>query len=277
MFYDVLVIGGGPAGLSAAVNLRARGKTAAVISNPIEENPLWRSARVENYLGLPGVTGQELLDAFRRHAETAGASFISGRALNAALVENTWYVSVGSEVYEAGAVVLAAGASRGSKFPGEEEFLGRGVSYCATCDGMLYRGKRAVVLGWTDSARQEAEFLRSIGCLVTYLHRPRSCRISQEGDALRLTHAEGAADADGIFILRPSVAPTDLFPGLELKDGWVSVDRRMATGLPGVFAAGDCTGEPLQVSKAAGEGLIAGQSAARWVDAHAGAKPAAGK
>ena len=142
MAYDVLVIGGGPAGLSAAVNLRARGRSVLVVSNPIEENPLWRAEKVDNYLGLPAMTGPEMLTAMRRHAESAGAEFRTGKVLNAMHMSGVWYVSIGNDMENAKAVVLAAGVARGKKFPGEAEFLGRGVSYCATCDGMLYRGKR---------------------------------------------------------------------------------------------------------------------------------------
>ena len=268
MSCDVLVIGGGPAGLSAAINVRARGKTVLVVSNPLEENPLWKSERVDNYLGLSDVSGAELLKAFQTHAEAAGAEFLTGKALNTAMAGDRWYVSVGSDVQTAGALVLAAGVSRGRKFPGEEAFLGRGVSYCATCDGMLYRGRSVAVLGYTDTARQEAEFLEEIGCRVTYFHRPRACQITG-GAAVETITCDGRTEAvEGVFILRPTMAPTDLFPGLAVEGGYVTVDRRMATNLPGLFAAGDCTGGPLQVSKAAGEGLIAGQSAAKWIDAH---------
>ena len=120
------------------------------------------------------------------------------------------------------------------------------------------------VLGYSDSARREADFLREIGCSVTYFHRPKECRI--EGDTqVKAVVCDGERTAvDGVFLLRPTVAPTDLFPGLAVDNGYVSVDRRMATNLPGLFAAGDCTGGPLQVAKAVGEGLIAGQSAAAW-------------
>jgi len=268
MSCDVLVIGGGPAGLSAAVNIRARGKSALVVSNPLEENPLWKSERIDNYLGLPGLSGAELLTAFRTHAERAGAEFHSGRALNAAMTGDSWYVSVGSDVLEAKAVILAGGVARGKKFPGEEEFLGRGVSYCATCDGMLYRGRRVAVLGWTESARGEAEFLRGIGCETLWFDRPRTCEISGSQTVERVTCDGRTEQADAVFILRPALPPADLFPGLAMENGFVAVDRQMATSLPGLFAAGDCTGGPLQVSKAAGEGLIAGQSAARWIDRH---------
>ncbi|MCI6053825.1 NAD(P)/FAD-dependent oxidoreductase [Dysosmobacter sp.] len=265
MSCDILVIGGGPAGLSAAVNARARGRSVLVVSNPLEENPLWPAERVDNYPGLPAVSGAELLTQLRCHAERSGAEFLTGRALTSVRMGDAWYVSVGPDMYNAKAVVLAAGVARGKKFPGEAEFLGRGVSYCATCDGMLYRGKAVAVLGYSDSARQEAEFLERIGCRVTYFDRPRTCEIHGEETVRSVTCDGQSTDVDCVFILRPALAPTDLFPGLETEKGFVAVDRRMATNLPGLFAAGDCTGGPLQAAKAAGEGLIAGQSAAAYV------------
>ena len=111
MAYDVLVIGGGPAGLSAAQNVRARGKTALVVSNPLEENPLWKAKEVDNYLGLPRLSGAELLTAFRRHAGAAGAEFQEGKALSALRSGEDWYVSVGNTMAQAKAVVLAAGVA----------------------------------------------------------------------------------------------------------------------------------------------------------------------
>ena len=265
MSCDILVIGGGPAGLSAAVNVRARGRSVLVVSNPLEENPLWPAERVDNYPGLPGVSGAELLTTLHRHAERSGAEFLTGRVLSSVQMPDAWYVSVGPDMYNAKAIILAAGVARGKKFPGEAEFLGRGVSYCATCDGMLYREKDVAVLGYSDSARQEAEFLERIGCRVTYFDRPRTCDI-QGTDRVRSVTCDGkTAEVDCVFILRPALAPTDLFPGLAVEKGYVAVDRRMATNLPGLFAAGDCTGGPLQAVKAAGEGLIAGQSAAAYV------------
>ncbi len=264
MAYDVLVIGGGPAGLSAAQNVRARGKTALVVSNPLEENPLWKAKEVDNYLGLPRLSGAELLTAFQRHAESSGAEFLEGRALSALRSGESWYVSVGNTMVQGKAVVLAAGVVRGKKLPGEAELLGRGVSYCATCDGMLYRGKRVAVLGWTPSAEKEAAFLEGIGCQVLYLDKPRDCAI-RGAEKVEAVTCGGVTEAvEAVFLLRPAMAPGDLFPGLETGGGFVAVDREMRTNLPGVFAAGDCTGGPLQVSKAVGEGLTAGQKAAAF-------------
>ena len=264
MSYDVLVIGGGPAGLSAALNVRARGRSVLVVSNPPEENPLWRAGRVDNHLGMPGLSGAELLRQFQHHAAAAGADLRTGKVLSAVLMGDDWYVSIGSDMEHARAVVLAAGVARGRKFPGEDTFLGRGVSYCATCDGMLYRGKPVAVLGYSDTAKREAEYLAEIGCDVTYFDQPRTCAITGSGTVERVSCDGETIEAAGVFILRPTMAPTDVFPGLALTNNSVAVDRAMATNLPGVFAAGDCTGGPLQVSKAVGEGLVAGQSAAAY-------------
>ena len=267
MSYDVLVIGGGPAGLSAALNIRARGRSVLVVSNPLEENPLWKAEKVDNHLGMPVRSGAEMLREFQAHAEAAGVEFRSGKVLNAMQMGDNWYVSIGTDMENAKALVLAAGVARGKKFPGEEEFLGRGVSYCATCDGMLYRGKAVAVLGYSDTSLHEAEFLNSIGCNVTYFSKPKKCDIMGDTHVKRIACDGESADVEGVFILRPTMAPTDIFPGLRVENGYVSVDRKMATNLPGVFAAGDCTGGPLQVSKATGEGLIAGQSAAAYAAA----------
>lgn len=280
MSYDVLVIGGGPAGLSASINVRARGRSALVVSNPLEENPLWRAEKVDNYLGLPGLSGAEMLAAMRRHAEQAGVEFLAGKVLNAVQMPDAWYVSVGPDMYNARAVVLAAGVARGKKFAGEAELLGRGVSYCATCDGMLYRGRAVTVVGRSKDAPQEANYLKSLGCQVVYVspQEPkgldreipfvRAGKLEVRGiDRVTALVADGAElPCEGVFILRDALAPTDLLPDLELRNGAIAVDREMATSLPGVFAAGDCTGGPLQVAKAVGEGHTAGLSAAEYVD-----------
>ena len=279
--YDIAVIGGGPAGLSAAVNARARNKSVLVVTNDYRESPLYKAEWVDNYLGMPGRTGPELLEAYHSHAEAMGTVFRAGRALNIMPMEGTNYIGIGSDMEEARAVILATGVSRGRKYPGEAEFLGRGVSYCATCDGMLYRNRPVAVVGLAPDAPAEANFLHGLGCRVTYVS-PRApagldpaipyvkaARMEITGSsAVSALQADGREiPCDGVFLLRHAVAPTDLLPGLTLEGGYVAVDRDMRTSLPGIFACGDCTGEPLQLSKAAGEGLIAGQKAAEYVDA----------
>ena len=261
MMYDVLVIGAGPAGLSAAVNVRQRGGSVLVAGLPPEGNPLWKAEKIDNYLGLPGMTGKEMMETFRAHAEGMGVEFNENRVLNAFYSGSSWMLSAGSDVLEGLTVVFAGGITRGKPFEGEEAYIGAGVSYCATCDGMLYRGKDVAVIGFGESDREEAEYLTGIGCKVEYFERPKNVKIL--GDT-----RVGSVLIDGteykvscVFILRPSLAPTKLFPGLELDGTFIRTDRNMATNLEGLYAAGDCTGTPLQVSRAVGEGLIAGQMA----------------
>ena len=280
MPYDIAVVGGCPAGLSAAINARARGKSVVVVGNDYRESPLYRAERVDNHLGMPGQTGAELMEAYRRHAEAMEVDFCAGRVLNIMQMEGTCYLSIGSEMETAKAVVLATGVVRGKKRPGEARYLGRGVSYCATCDGMLYRGKPVVVVGMAPDAQEEANFLQGIGCQVTYVsaHAPKnlipsiphmkSGKLEIVGEetvtALRVNDTELPAQC--VFLLSSAMPPTDLLPDLALEDGYITVDRQMRTNLPGIYAAGDCTGLPLQLSKAVGEGLVAGQAAAEYVD-----------
>lgn len=262
--YDVAVIGGGPAGLSAAVNVRARNKTVLVVSNPPAESYLYKAEKIDNYLGMPGLTGAQMLDAFLGHAQKAGAELRTGKVLSILPMGESFYLSVGSDVVEARTVILTTGVARGAKYPGEAEHLGMGVSYCATCDGMLYRGKKVAVIGLSSDAEHEADFLRGLDCEVLFYDKPGKFEIRGEGKVEALIANGEEHPVDGVFILRPTLAPTDLLPGLAVEGGYVAVDEKMRTNLPGVFAAGDCTGLPLQISKAVGDGLVAGQQAAEY-------------
>ena len=274
--YDVVIIGGGPAGLSAGINVRARNKTALVITNDPHEGYLSKAPKMENYLGLPGMTGPEMVDTFLAHAESAGVEIRQGRVLTVMPFGENFMVTVGSDVVDCKAVILGLGAVPPTQFPGEKEYLGRGVSYCATCDGMLYREQPVVVVGGSAESVNDAKYLAEIGCDVVFASRkpveglPEGVRpiiakkYEVEGDGMRAT----ALIADGeryegncVFILREAIAPGSLVDGLEMDGAFIKVDRGMRTNIPRVYAAGDCTGNPKQIAKAVGEGLIAGLSA----------------
>ena len=273
------MLGSGPAGLSAAVTARGRNKSVLVIGNRWQDSPLARAERVDNYLGMPGMTGMEMLEAFQRHAQEMGVEMVTGKVLSIMEWEG-FTLTVGSQLYQGSALILAPGVVRQAKFPGEETYLGRGVSYCATCDGMLYRNKPVAVVGRSKDAPHEAAYLKSIGCQVVYVapKRPdqleedipfiQAAKLAVKGEqTVTALEADGAdIPVNGVFILREAVAPGDLLPGLTLEKGAIQVDRSMATSVPGVFAAGDATGAPLQVSKAVGEGLIAALSACEYLD-----------
>ena len=279
MTYDIIVLGAGPAGLSAALGARGRGKSVLVIGNRWQDSPLARAELVDNYLGMPGATGAQMLERFTEQVAQSGAYFVTGRAVSLLAYEG-FMVTVGSDFYQSRALILAPGVTRAAKYPGEEQYLGRGVSYCATCDGMLYRNKDVVVVGRGHEAHHEANYLHSIGCRVTYVANTRpevlhadipfvkGARLEVKGEqTVTALVADGnEIPCAGIFILRDAVAPTDLLPQLETEKGAIKVDRAMSTNVEGVFAAGDCTGAPLQIAKAVGEGHIAALSACEYLD-----------
>ena len=274
---DCAVVGGGPAGLSAAVNLHQRGKAVRVLG--AAPGFLEKAEQVDNYLGLPGLSGGEMLRRFAQHAAALGIAPEPGRVANILPMGDRFMLNFSGDILEARAVVLACGVAKAKPVEGEAEFLGRGVSYCATCDGMLYRGKNVLVWGLAAEAAGEANFLASIGCRVRFAAPKRPEELSGEieflpgslravGGGMKLEWAQVGGErveADGVFILRAAIAPDTLLPGLALENGFVTVNRSMATNLPGVFAAGDITGAPLQVAKAVGEGLVAGLAAADYL------------
>ena len=165
----------------------------------------------------------------------------------------------------------------GTPIPGETAFVGRGVSYCATCDGMLYRGRKAVVAGNAADLAEEAAFLQEIGVDVTVVARrpvagladtipfvqAREWAIEGEEQLTGFRADAAVLPCDVVFLLREVMAPDSLVPGLKLDGAFVEVNRAQETNIPGMYAAGDCTGKPLQIAKAVGEGLVAAQNAAK--------------
>ena len=279
MTYDLIVLGTGPAGMSAAAGACGRGKKVLVVGNRWQDSPLAKAELINNYLGLPGKTGMEMLGEFYNHTLSMGAEFIEGKVISI-MIYNGAMVAVGSEIYQGKTLILAPGVQHQSKFKGEETLLGRGVSYCATCDGMLYRNRPILVVGRSKEAPEEANYLHSIGCQVTYTSLKKPEGLMAEIPFIKSSKIEIVGEqtvtgalldgqefpCDGIFILRQAVASSDLLPNLKTENGKILVDRRMATSIEGVFAAGDCTGAPLQIAKAVGEGHIAALSACEYLD-----------
>ena len=265
---DAVIIGGGPGGISAALTLRQRGKSVTIVSAGTADSLLYQAERVDNYPGMPGVSGGEMLEQMTRQAADLGVTFHKGHATSILPMGECFGIAVESDYLEAGCVILTTGVTRGKPYPGESELLGRGVSYCATCDGMMYRNRPVAVIGLREDAPEEAEFLRSIGCQVEYFDRSRArdYRILGEQKVTGLAADGTEYPVDGVFILRPGVAPDMLLPGLETDRGTIVTDREMRTNIPGVFAAGDCTGAPYQIAKSVGEGNIAALSAVKYLD-----------
>ena len=262
--FDVMIIGGGAAGTSAALTLLNRGKTVGVVTNKAETSSLYKAEMVTNYPGLT-MTGAEMTTLFRRQLEESGAEILNGRALSVVPIGDVFGVAVGSDYYMCRALILAPGITREKLYPGEGEYLGRGVSYCATCDGMLYRGKTVAVVGGGEEALHDGDFLESIGCTVLRFTKNGKYEIRGAAKADTLVFAGEEHKVDGVFIIKDTVSVTRLVPGLDYEKGAIVVDRDMATSVPGVFAAGDCTGKPYQLAKAVGEGNVAALSACDYL------------
>lgn len=264
--YDVVIVGGGIAGVSGALTCINRGKTVAVIANGTETSSLYKAEMISNYPGIASASGKEISEMLIRQLEGSGADLIHGRALSVMPLGDSFGVAIGNEFTSCGAVIIAAGITREKLYPGEGEYLGRGVSYCATCDGMLYRGKTVAVVGDGEEAGHDADFLESIGCTVHRFEKNGKYEIRGGTKAETLVYAGEEYRVDGVFITKDTVSVTKLVPGLEYADGAIVTDRQMRTNVPGVFAAGDCTGKPYQLAKAAGEGNIAALSACTYID-----------
>jgi len=161
--FDIIIVGGGPAGLSAAVTARQRNMNVAVISNGAAESGLHKAKEIGNYLGFHRITGQELLQRMTDHALGAGAEIINGKVNTILPLGGGFGVGYGPDILDSKSIVLATGVAQTSVFPGEAELLGRGVSYCATCDGMLFRGKRICAVCLAPGADEEAEYLNLWG------------------------------------------------------------------------------------------------------------------
>ena len=279
---DLVIIGSGPAAWSCALTARQRDLSVVVAAAESASGWLQKAERIDNYPGLPQVSGKEMLRIFRQQAEDAGATVMPVLARQIMPMGEGYMTLCGNDVVESRGVVLAMGAARPKLLPGEEELLGTGVSWCGTCDGMFYRGRRVAVLSAWKGGVEEALFLAGLASSVDFYSlvphdvpedapfirrdgKPRQLERTDEG--IRLTTDAGEDVYDGVFIFRPAVSPASLLPGLPIEGGFIRVDRRMATGMPRVYACGDCTGHPLQIAKAVGEGNIAAISAAEDLNA----------
>ncbi len=281
MRYDIAIIGTGPAGLSAAITAKIRNKSVLLIGNRDLSPKVTKAHAIQNYLGLPNIPGADLGAAFQASIDSVGVTVTEDK-ITAAYNLGDYYGLQGAEtIYEASTLILATGMIPGKLLPGEEALLGRGVSYCATCDAALYRGKTVAVIGYSAKEEHEAAFLSEIAACVSYFPmykdveslpervrviREKPVEIRQENGLRQVVTAENRYGFDGVFILRDSISPGQLVPGLEIESNHVKVDRTMATNLPGCFACGDVVGLPYQYIKSAGEGNVAALSAAAYLD-----------
>ncbi len=278
---DIAIIGTGPAGVSAAITAAARNKRVALFGRKALSEKLEKAQEIRNYPGFPDASGAEIQAAFRKHLEVMGVEITEEKVALIYPMGDYFSLQTETDIIEATTVILASGVVSAKPYPGEDRFLGMGVSYCATCDAALYRGKKCAVIAQSPKEETEAEFLAEFADHVVYFPLYRDATKLSESIEVRreipreitgmmkagkLVTDKGEYDFDGIFILRDSIAPGKLVPGLETEDAHVKVARDMSTNVPGCFAAGDITGRPYQYIKAAGEGNVAALSAVSYID-----------
>jgi len=299
--YDILIVGGGTAGLTAAIYARRAGRTALVLEEAALGGQIGDSPLVENYPGLASVSGADYAAALAAQAQALGAEVAYGRVSAAERTEGGFVLTVRRKTYEGRALILATGSRhRKLGLEGEERLTGRGVSYCAVCDGAFFAGRDAAVAGGGDGALQSALFLANRCKTVYLIHRRKEYRAERvhveavgkrenivpllgwrvtglRGEsaltALELTAAEGGEKRElavsGLFVAVGQEPDNGPFAHLAELDGagYFQAGEDCRTRTPGVFAAGDCRGKELrQLTTAAADGSVAATAACRWLD-----------
>lgn len=281
--YDIAIIGSGPAGQSAAINIKLRKKTMAIFGQKNLSEKMNRAEMVNNYLGDPNLTGKEHLKKFADHLDLFGIE-VEDQFIDKVKKEDGFFHLFNDEnieVCRSEALIIATGVFQKNPIKGEVRYLGNGVSHCCTCDAMLYRGDKVVVIGMNEEAVAEANLLSKYASktiFVTNGKRPeglddkvdiyigKALELVGDKRAKKLILDKGEIEAKGFFISKDASSHVKLLEGLEIDKTSIIVDRNQATNIEGVFAAGDISGRPYQVAKAVGEGQKAGLNAVSYID-----------
>ena len=301
--YDVIVIGAGPGGMTAALYASRANLKVAMLDRGVYGGQMNNTAEVENYTGFKSILGPDLAEQMYQSSIQFGADFVYGNVEKVTVDEDgIKHVKTDSGELEAPAIVIATGSQyRKLGIPGEDEYSGKGVSYCAVCDGAFYRGKNVTTVGGGDSAVEESEYLAKLVNNVNIVHRRdqlRAQKILQDrafandkigftwntivteivGDGKKVTgvkthnketNEDRLVPTYGVFIYIGNVPMTEPFKDLGITDeqGWVITDDEMKTSVPGVFAVGDVRDKKLrQITTAVGDGGIAGQGVFSYIE-----------
>jgi thioredoxin reductase (NADPH) len=288
--YDLIILGGGPAGLTASIYASRAGLSFLLIERAYPGGQAVYSSEIDNYPGFPGISGTDLADRFRKHAELMGMQQITDEVTYLDLGEDIKTVHTMTGEYRTRNLLICTGASpRRLGIPGEEEFRDKGVSYCAACDGAFFKGRDAAVVGGGDTALTDAIYLAGICRTVTVIHRRGSFRGSmslqnklkeftnvrylmysqplaisgrEQAEFLQVQTPDGiiTIPVDGVFIAVGILPDSALVRGKldTAPGGWILTDRHMRTSIAGVYAAGDVRETPLrQVLTAAADAAVA--------------------
>lgn len=278
--YELAIVGCGPAGMAAALNAKIRKRDFVLLGSEFCSPKLSKAPRVDNWLGFPEIGGEELRQRFLSHLKEMEIKIIPFKITN--IFPGPPYTLMGKDqAFEADAVVLATGVSVNKLFKGEAELLGRGVGYCATCDGPLYKDKKVAIISYNQEGEDEANFMAGICAKVYYIpyysdilkldprievRKDRVLELLGDSTVTQILLGEEQLSVDGVFILRETLPAEQLVSGLEMEEGAIKVNHKLETSMPGLFAAGDCTGQPYQLIKAAGEGGTAALQAVKYLD-----------
>lgn len=278
--FDVAIIGSGPAGISSAINCKIRNKSIVLFGQNELSHKVEISEKINNYPGLPNISGKELNAKMREHLNSMGIEITEERITGIYNMKGKFTLLANRKMFEARSVILCLGAETIKPLPNERELLGRGVSYCATCDGMLYKDKKIAVFCDNADGEEEVEYLSDLASEVYYSHKftskidkanvthleSRITAVIGDGKVSGIELADGSnLDVDGVFFIKQAVSADVLLNKLEVQNGSIVVDKNMKTSIDGCFAAGDCTGTPYQIAKAVGEGNIAAHSAVKYL------------
>lgn len=275
---DLIIIGSGPAGISAALTAAARGLDFLWFGSRELSPKIAQAPDIRNYPGLCCISGRDFQRALQTQIDAMKLEIREERIDSIFPMGNYFAVCVNETMYEAKTVILAVGISAAGAIPGEMENIGQGVCYCATCDGGFYRGKTVAIVSTNPLFEEEVEFLTGLAAKAyvsrsyeaaaapnVELMRAFPKKIRRENGKLLITYADGERSADGIFYLKDSVSPAVLLQGLAMDGPHIAVNRHLETNIPGCFAAGDCTGRPYQYTKAVGEGNVAVHTALHYL------------
>lgn len=279
MDYDIIIVGFGPAGISAGLNASIRGKKVLIIGK--KSKALEKSPSIKNYLGFNDIKGSDLYKNFTDHIKNYPIEILDKKIKAVYAMGEYFSVDLGDKMLRSKSCIIAAGVDMGKSIEGEDKFFAKGISYCATCDASLYKGKKVVLVGMNDEAIEEANFINKMASQTIFVNPNKKDVKLDEGieiinkkpekftgklKAESLTLEDGQElKADGFFIIKNSSKPESLVPSIEIEDGHIKVNYDMSTNIKGLFACGDIAGRPYQINKAAGQGQIAGLNAASFI------------